>query len=51
MNAPSAGRNSPAPYLVRVTPDGNAPDLLELSFDGETHRLATSSNSWRTTRR
>ncbi|WP_446046457.1 lonely Cys domain-containing protein, partial [Streptomyces olivaceus] len=39
-DAPWAGRKGPAPYLVRVTPDGNAPDLLELSFDGETHRVA-----------
>ncbi|MFD8255597.1 lonely Cys domain-containing protein, partial [Streptomyces werraensis] len=39
LDTPWADRKGPAPYLVRVTPDGNAPDLLELTFDGETHRV------------
>ncbi|MFD8266027.1 lonely Cys domain-containing protein, partial [Streptomyces althioticus] len=39
LDTPWADRKGPAPYLVRVTPDGNAPDLLELTFDGETHRI------------
>ncbi|NEB60516.1 lonely Cys domain-containing protein, partial [Streptomyces diastaticus] len=38
-DAPWADHKGPAPYLVRITPDGRAPDLLELSFDGETHRV------------
>ncbi|WP_331462817.1 lonely Cys domain-containing protein [Streptomyces sp. Z38] len=39
LDTPWADRKGTAPYLVRVTPDGNAPDLLELTFDGETHRI------------
>ncbi|NEB21425.1 lonely Cys domain-containing protein, partial [Streptomyces coelicoflavus] len=39
-DAPWADREGPAPYLVRVSPDRRTPDLLELSFEGETHRVA-----------
>ncbi|WP_241191730.1 lonely Cys domain-containing protein, partial [Streptomyces sp. ADI97-07] len=35
------GPGVPAPYLVRVAPDAHDPDLLQLSYDGETAGVPT----------
>ncbi|WP_371934390.1 lonely Cys domain-containing protein [Streptomyces glycanivorans] len=36
------GTDTPVPYLVRVAPDPHDPDLLRLSYDGETSSVPTA---------
>ncbi|MFF1278926.1 hypothetical protein ACFVZC_37110 [Streptomyces marokkonensis] len=35
------GPDAPAPYLVRITPDSQDPELLRLSFDGDSYLVST----------